>query len=51
MFCEIWYYDDDNVQITHLACNFAKNKYGVDEFEDWMTVIRGVDLGSEELSA
>ena len=44
-------YDDDNVQITHLACNLAKNKYGVDEFEDWMTVIRGVDLGSEELSA
>ncbi len=44
-------YDDDNVQITHLACNFAKNKYGIDEFEDWMTVIRGVDLRSEELFA
>jgi hypothetical protein len=37
-------YDDGNVQITHLACNLAKNKYGVNDFEDWLMVIRGVDL-------
>ena len=37
-------YDDGNVGITHLACNLAKNKYGLDEFEDWLTVLRGVDL-------
>ncbi len=33
-------YDDDNVWITHLACNLAKNKYGLDEFEDWLSVVR-----------
>lgn len=37
-------YDDGNVAITHLACNLAKNKYGLDEFEDWLSVLRGVDL-------
>ncbi|MFN4101725.1 MAG: hypothetical protein ACK4GT_18335 [Pararhodobacter sp.] len=37
-------YDDANVAITHLACNLAKNKYGLDEFEDWLSVLRGVDL-------
>jgi hypothetical protein len=40
-------YDGDNLQITHLSCNLAKNKYGVSIFEDWMTVIRGVDLASD----
>lgn len=39
-------YDDANVAITHLACNLAKNSYGVDDFEDWLSVLRGVDLGS-----
>ncbi len=37
-------YDDANVAITHLACNLAKNKFGLDEFEDWLSVLRGVDL-------
>jgi len=37
-------YDDANVAITHLACNLAKNKYGLDEFEDWLSILRGVDL-------
>lgn len=37
-------YDDANVAITHLACNLAKNKYGLDDFEDWLSVLRGVDL-------
>jgi hypothetical protein len=36
-------YDEGNVQITHLACNWAKNQYGAEEFEDWIAVIRGVD--------
>jgi hypothetical protein len=36
-------YDDENVAITHLACNLAKNKYGLDEFEDWLAILRGVD--------
>lgn len=34
-------YDDANVQITHLACNFAKNQYGMDHFKDWISLIRG----------
>lgn len=37
-------YDDTNVQVTHLACNWAKNKYSVPEFEEWVGAIRGVDL-------
>lgn len=37
-------YNDENVWITHLACNLAKNSYGTDDFEDWVAVIRGVDL-------
>jgi hypothetical protein len=37
-------YDDSNVQLTHLACNLAKNKFGLEEFEDWIAVLRGVNL-------
>lgn len=33
-------YDDANVQITHLACNLAKNQYSVEEFEEWLSVVR-----------
>ena len=40
-------YDEGNVQITHLACNWAKNQYGVEEFEDWLSVVRGVDPTSD----
>lgn len=40
-------YDDANVAITHLACNLAKNSYGMDDFEDWLSVVRGADDGSE----
>jgi len=36
-------YDDANVQITHLSCNLAKNKYGVDDFAEWLDVIRSQD--------
>lgn len=37
-------YNDDNVRITHLACNLAKNSHGLADFEDWLSVVRGVDL-------
>jgi hypothetical protein len=37
-------YSDDNVQITHLACNLAKNQYGVEQFEEWIAALRGVDI-------
>lgn len=40
-------YNETNVQVTHLACNWAKNKYGVSEFEEWVVTIRGVDLTTE----
>jgi len=36
-------YNDANVWITHLACNWAKNEHGRPEFEDWIAMIRGVD--------
>lgn len=36
-------YDDTNVWITHLACNWAKNQYGVEQFEDWLSTIHGVN--------
>ena len=35
-------YDRENVQITHLACNYAKNKWGASEFGEWITVLRDV---------
>lgn len=35
-------YDETNVQVTHLACNWAKNQYGVPEFEEWVAAVRGV---------
>ncbi len=36
-------YDETNVQITHLACNLAKNEWGLDQFEEWIAVVRGVN--------
>jgi hypothetical protein len=33
-----------NIQITRLACNLAKNKCGLDKFEDWISVVRSVRL-------
>lgn len=34
-------YGEENVHVTHLACNFAKNKYGGEDFEDWLLVLKG----------
>jgi len=33
-------YDDANVQITHLACNFGKNQYGAQQFSEWLSIIK-----------
>lgn len=35
-------YDDANLQVTHLACNWAKNRYGADAFADWLAVVQDV---------
>lgn len=41
-------YDADNVHITHLACNLAKNKYGSHQFIQWLEVVRDeVDLDDD----
>ena len=40
-------YDDENVQITHLACNLAKNQYGDDQFFEWLDTVRGESLDSD----
>ena len=34
-------YQTENVHITHLGCNYAKNKFTIDEFEDWLEVVSG----------
>lgn len=39
-------YENANVAITHLACNLAKNKYSLTEFEGWLLVIKDADLGT-----
>lgn len=36
-------YDDANVQITHLACNLAKNQYGAEDFANWLAIVRQQD--------
>ncbi len=35
------FYSEENAQITHLACNLAKNQYGTDQFLEWLDVVRG----------
>jgi hypothetical protein len=34
-------YSPENVQITHLACNLAKNDVNPDEFREWLDIARG----------
>jgi hypothetical protein len=34
-------YGRTNTQITHLGCNLAKNKVTLEEFEDWLAVVKG----------
>ena len=38
-------YDEQNAQLTHLACNLAKNKYGHDAFEGWLEIVRRPETG------
>ncbi len=33
-------YAKENIQITHLACNWAKNQYGFEEYSEWVAVVR-----------
>lgn len=35
-------YNDVNTQLTHLACNLAKNQWGFDAFKDWLAIVRDV---------
>lgn len=44
-------YDDSNIQITHLACNWAKNQYGADAFFEWLRVIQDARLLEVEFDA
>lgn len=41
-------YDEENVQITHLACNLAKNQYGGEQFREWLDAVRGDEMGGED---
>jgi hypothetical protein len=41
-------YRGENLHITHLGCNYAKNKFGVDEFEEWLSVATG-NFGSRSV--
>lgn len=34
-------YGADNLQITHLACNLAKNDGTTEDFEDWLQLVTG----------
>ena len=34
-------YGDDNLQITHLACNLAKNDVTTEDFEEWLSIVSG----------
>jgi hypothetical protein len=40
-------YGDDNLQITHLACNLAKNDGTTEDFEEWLELVSG-ELGQPE---
>lgn len=33
-------YNETNVQITHLACNWAKNQYGLVDYVEWLQHIK-----------
>ena len=36
-------YMKENLQITHLACNLAKNRFGGPQFAEFVEVLRGTD--------
>jgi hypothetical protein len=41
-------YGVDNLQITHLACNLAKNDGSTEDFEEWLELISGDAVDFEE---
>lgn len=36
-------YDADNLQITHLGCNLAKNAFSNEQFQEWLNHVRAAD--------
>ena len=40
-------YGADNLQITHLACNLAKNDGSTEDFEEWLELLTGDSIGTE----
>src|SRR5579883_1983430 len=40
-------YGEDNLQITHLACNLAKNDGSSEDFEEWLQLVAGDHSDSE----
>lgn len=40
-------YGADNLQITHLACNLAKNDGTTEDFEEWLALISGDMIDAE----
>lgn len=40
-------YGDDNLQITHLACNLAKNDSTTEDFEEWLSIACGESSAGE----
>jgi hypothetical protein len=40
-------YGADNLQITHLACNLAKNDGTTQDFEDWLQFVNGDEAEPE----
>ena len=37
-------YSDANMHITHLACNLAKNEWGLSDFTDWLAIVQAGDI-------
>ncbi len=35
-------YDRANTQVTHLACNWAKNRCAGEEFAEWLAMVRAL---------
>ncbi len=40
-------YGADNLQITHLACNLAKNDGSTEDFEEWLQLVSW-DIGEPD---
>lgn len=39
--CQDVHYNQENTRITHLGCNLGRNKASVQDFEEWLLVVRG----------